>query len=36
MILPDPKDGKARSILAKNIQLDQKDGTLAENLSRSK
>lgn len=28
LILPDPKDGKARSIMAKNIQIDQKDGTL--------
>lgn len=24
MILPEPKDGKARSIIAKNIQIDQK------------
>jgi hypothetical protein len=28
LILPGPKDGKARSIIAKNIQIDQKDGTL--------
>lgn len=24
LILPEPKDGKARSIIAKNIQIDQK------------
>ena len=31
IILPGPKDGKARAIMAKNIQIDQKEGTLEEN-----
>ena len=31
IILPGPKDGKAHAIMAKNIQIDQKEGTLEEN-----
>lgn len=31
LVLTDPKNGKARSIMAKNIQIDQQDGTINDN-----
>jgi hypothetical protein len=30
-VLTDPKNGKARSIMAKNLQIDQQDGTINDN-----
>lgn len=30
MVLSDPKNGKMRSIMAKNIQIDQQDGTITD------
>ena len=31
MILPEPKNGKTRCIMAKNMQIDQQEGVLEEN-----
>ena len=28
LVLTDPKNGKTRSIMAKNMQIDQQDGTI--------
>ena len=36
LILTDPKNGKARSIMAKNMQIDQQDGTLNDNKQLKK
>jgi len=30
LVLSDPKNGKMRSIMAKNIQIDQQDGTITD------
>jgi len=30
LVLSDPKNGKTRSIMAKNIQIDQQDGTITD------
>jgi len=30
-VLTDPKNGKTRSIMAKNMQIDQQDGTINDN-----
>jgi len=30
MVLTNPKNGKTRSIMAKNIQIDQQDGTISD------
>ena len=29
-MLTDPKNGKARSIMAKNMQIDQQDGIISD------
>jgi hypothetical protein len=28
LMLPDPKNGRARTIIAKNMRIDQQDGTM--------
>ena len=33
LVLTDPKNGKARSIMAKNMQIEQQHGTITDQLS---